>query len=144
MAYFYEKPEGLDWETWNFSWRHKRSVVKKHLKIIFSQCSPSLWKCNLKYENICLLNCSSPNIWAVVYIIVFNSSPPHTFYTFKLLPLSVLWNLSFTGHQEGASQQQSIWGGTIMCLVCMKSSRPSNIYWKWNCTQIFIQISCLK
>ena len=75
MAFFYKKPEGLDWETWNFSWRHKRSVVKKHLKIIFYQRSPSLSKCNLKYENICLLDCSSPNIWAVVYIIVFNSSP---------------------------------------------------------------------
>ena len=47
---------------------------KKTSQNIFYQRSPSLSKCNLKYENICLLNCSSPNIWAVVYIIVFNSS----------------------------------------------------------------------
>ena len=44
MAYFYEKPEGLDWETWNFSWRHKRSVVKKHLKIIFFSVQPFIVK----------------------------------------------------------------------------------------------------
>ena len=75
LHFLNQKREGLDCETWNFSWRHKRSVVKKHLKIIFSQCSPSLSKCNLKYENICILNRSSPNIWAVFYIIVFNSSP---------------------------------------------------------------------
>ena len=90
---------------------------------IFSQCIPSLWKRNLKYENICPLKYSSPNIWAVVHVIVFSLSP-HVlnFYIYILY----------------------CWGGTVMCLVCTKSNRLSNIYWKWNCTQIFIQISCLK
>ena len=49
--------------------------IYKYFSWFFSQCSPSLSKCNLKYENICILNRSSPNIWAVFYIIVFNSSP---------------------------------------------------------------------
>ena len=44
MAFFYKKPEGLDWETWNFSWRHKRSVVKKHLKIIVFSVQPFIVK----------------------------------------------------------------------------------------------------
>ena len=44
MAFFYKKPEGLDSETWNFSWRHKRSVVKKHLKIIFFSAQPFIVK----------------------------------------------------------------------------------------------------
>ena len=89
----------------------------------FSQCIPSLWKRNLKYENICPLKYSSPNIWAVVHVIVFSLSP-HVlnFYIYILY----------------------CWGGTIMCLVCTKSNRLSNIYWKWNCTQILIQICCLK
>ena len=44
MAFFNQKREGLDCETWNFSWRHKRSVVKKHLKIIFFTVQPFIVK----------------------------------------------------------------------------------------------------
>ena len=33
-----------------------------------------MWNRNLKYENICHLKCSSPNIWGVVEMTVFNSS----------------------------------------------------------------------
>ena len=42
--FFYKKPEGLDWETWNFSWRQKRPVVKKHHKIIFFSVQPFIVK----------------------------------------------------------------------------------------------------
>ena len=75
LHFLNQKREGLDCETWNFSWRHKRSVVKKHLKIIFFTVQPFIVKMQFEYENICILNHSSPNIWAVFYIIVFNSSP---------------------------------------------------------------------
>ena len=44
MAFFNKKPEGLDCETSNFSWRHKRPVVKKHLKIIFFTVQPFIVK----------------------------------------------------------------------------------------------------
>ena len=41
---FYKKPNGLECETWNFSWRHKRPGVKKHLKIIFFTVQPFIVK----------------------------------------------------------------------------------------------------
>ena len=44
MAFFYKKPEGLDCETRNFTWRHKRPVVKKYLKIIFFTVQPFIVK----------------------------------------------------------------------------------------------------
>ena len=44
LHFLNQKREGLDCETWNFSWRHKRSVVKKHLKIIFFTVQPFIVK----------------------------------------------------------------------------------------------------
>ena len=74
MVLFDKKSEGLDCETWNFSWRQSRSILRKHLKIIFSQHSFSLWKCNLKYTNIYHYLFIATNIWFAVLQLVFNSS----------------------------------------------------------------------
>ena len=39
-----KKPEGLDCETWNFTWRQNRPILKKHLKIIFFTVRPFIVK----------------------------------------------------------------------------------------------------
>ena len=72
--------------TENFFLKTKEASRKKDIsKWFFSRCSPSSWKRNLKYENICLIKYSSQNIWAIVYVIVF-ILPPHfsNFYIYYL------------------------------------------------------------
>ena len=102
---------------------------KKTSQNIFYQRSPSLSKCNLKYENICLLNCSSPNIWAVVYIIVFNSSP-HVLY-FYIAAIVLKSPAKYT-----ESQNLNSW--------CVEVILAPKIYWNWNWTKYSAQICCLK
>ena len=62
------RPEILHKDKTDQSWK------KNIAKLFVLQSSPSLWKCNLEYENICHLKYSSPNIWGVVEMTVFNSS----------------------------------------------------------------------
>ena len=122
MAFFYKKPEGLDCETSNFSWRHKRPVVKKHLKIIFFTVQPFIVK--MQFE-ICkyfplfflpltyLMCCFEASVQLVPK---FYSHPSCSLFELKLGLLSIL-----------------ILHKTVF------NSYP-NIIQKWNCTAGNLQI----
>ena len=133
MVFFDKKSEGLDCETWNFSWKQNRSILRKQINLektsqnFFSQSSPSLWKCNLKYTNIYCYLFIATNIWCAVLLLVFNSSlsffssnPPCSLYEFKLI---ILWFIHLQLAVINLSQ---------------------NIYQKWNWTEANLQIVCLK
>ena len=75
IGYLCKKHEYLDWEMWNFSHLQMRSFPKKSKKRFFSQSSYSLWKRNMKYQNI-FFQSSWAQIfaWAVLEDL-FNSYP---------------------------------------------------------------------
>ena len=126
MAFFYKKPEGLDWETWNFSWRHKRSVIKKHLKIIFFSAQPFIVKMQFEIWKYLAskkllpkyLRCRLHN--RVQLVPKFNSHLSCSLLQLQLIPLDIL-HLQLT----------------------VFNSFP-NIYKKWNWTEDNLQIFCLK
>ena len=61
IGYFCKKREGVDWQELKFC-THVDKTFSWRKKTVFYHLRPSLWKCNLKYLDICLQSWMNSNI----------------------------------------------------------------------------------